>query len=207
MSAAKVCLVLLVACDSGSRAKQHDTTPPPLAANQDDARPPPSSIANDAGITASDPQALAHLYPHASGPNAPRVKPTTLATNRTCPTSAPSPGTHCTPGPPVPGTVPFGSECHYPGGYCECNEEARIGGALPPDDERVYLWMCTPWAPAIWPDGCPNARLAVGDACSGTMTCAYGDEYDADVFACTDGAWAERPQIHRVRPPPPPLPR
>ena len=73
-------------------------------------------------------------------------------------------------------------------------------------DEREFAWVCAPWDPSVWPDGCPSAAVRPGDPCKAGTICTYGDEYDATKYTCQGGRWGEATLLHATRPPPPPPP-
>jgi hypothetical protein len=182
-------LLLLIACDRGAPTKQPTET-------------------RSVNPAISEHEILEHRHPLAS---ALPTKPASLATAAGCPSSI-RPDASCGQKAvmAVAASDPLQSAeagyCEYPDTHCRCEEDPRTGGAMPRDEDRVFHWRCTGWAPAIWPDGCPNADITAGAACANATLCAYGDEYDTAVYACERGVWVERPGIRHERPPPPPSP-
>jgi len=101
--------------------------------------------------------------------------------------SGPPPGSHCMPG-TCPATYadvpqgkdcsPFGLDCAYPQGQCNCAETVPASGPNP-------VWQCS--TPA---SGCPEPRPREGSACSSPgLTCDYGACTGGVSLECSDGYW------------------
>ncbi len=75
--------------------------------------------------------------------------------------------------------MPDGLDCAYQQGQCNCAPMVPVGGPNP-------IWQCSS------PQGCPEPRPRLGDACTQTgQSCDYGACTGGVAVVCKDGYWQQ----------------